>query len=54
MEWFKNLNARPRLMLSFGVPMLLIVVMGCLAIGRLSQANDRLVALYQDDLSGVV
>ena len=53
-EWFKNLNARPRLMLSFGLLLLLTLVMGCLAISRLNRANDRLVALYQLDLLGVV
>ena len=54
MEWFKNLNATPRLMLSFGVVLLLTFVMGCLGLSRLSSANDRLVALYQLDLPGIV
>ena len=54
MEWFKNLNATPRLMLSFGVVLLLTFVMGFLGLSRLSSANDRLVALYKLDLLGVV
>jgi hypothetical protein len=33
MDWFKNLNAAPRLLLSFGVLIVLIAAIGCLAIG---------------------
>jgi hypothetical protein len=54
MNWFKNLNARPKLMLSFGLPLLLTLVMGSLAISRLHSANDRLIVLYKLDLPGVV
>lgn len=52
MQWFKNLNAMPRLMISFGVLMVLILGISSLAISNLSQANDRLGALYQQDMVG--
>jgi methyl-accepting chemotaxis protein len=54
MNWFKNLNATPRLMLSFGVLIVLIGVISYLAIANLSQANDRLQVLYQDDMLGAI
>ena len=52
MNWFKNLNATPRLMISFGVLLALTMGMGYLAITSLSQANDRLATLYQEDMLG--
>jgi hypothetical protein len=54
MNWFKNLNATPRLLLSFGVLILLIVAISYLAISNLSQANDRIAALYSDDMVGAI
>ena len=39
MDWFKNLNAAPRLLLSFGILILLIAAISCLAIINLSQAT---------------
>jgi len=54
MNWFKNLNARPRLLLSFGVLIVLILVISCLAIASLSQANDRMATLYSDDIVGAI
>jgi methyl-accepting chemotaxis protein len=54
MNWFKNLNARPRLLLSFGVLIVLILVISCLAIVSLSQANDRMATLYSDDMVGAI
>jgi methyl-accepting chemotaxis protein len=53
MNWFKNLNAAPRLLLSFGVLIVLIAAISCLAIINLSQANDRIIALYQKDMTGL-
>ncbi len=52
MQWFKNLNARPRLMLSFGVLLVLIVVVSGLAIGNLASANARIDYLYNTDMVG--
>ena len=54
MNWFKNLNATPRLLLSFGVLIVLIGVISYLAIANLGQANDRLQVLYQDDMMGAI
>ena len=54
MNWFKNLNATPRLLLSFGVLIVLIGVISYLSISNLSQANDRLGALYSEDMVGAI
>jgi methyl-accepting chemotaxis protein len=53
MNWFKNLNAAPRLLLSFGLLIVLIAAISCLATINLSQANDRIMALYQKDMAGL-
>ena len=52
MSWFKNLNATPRLMLSFGILIVLIAAISYLAIVNLSQANDRMEVLYHEDMLG--
>ncbi len=52
MRWFNNLNATPRLMISFGVMMVLTLGVGYLAISNLSKANDRIDSLYHLDLVG--
>jgi len=52
MNWFKNLNAMPRLMSSFGVLLALTLGIGTLAIGNLSKANDRVDSLYHVDMVG--
>jgi methyl-accepting chemotaxis protein len=54
MSWFKNLNATPRLMISFGVLLVLTLGIGYLSIDNLSKANDRLGALYQEDMLGAM
>jgi methyl-accepting chemotaxis protein len=54
MNWFKNLNATPRLMSSFGVLLVLTLGISFLAISNLSKANDRIQALYQQDMKGVI
>jgi methyl-accepting chemotaxis protein len=54
MNWFRNLNATPRLMLSFGVLIVLIAAMSYLAVGSLARANDRITTLYQDDMVGAI
>jgi methyl-accepting chemotaxis protein len=54
MNWFKNLNATPRLMSSFGVLIVLTLGISYLAISNLSAANDRVQALYKEDMKGVI
>jgi methyl-accepting chemotaxis protein len=54
MNWFKNLNATPRLMLSFGALLVLIATMSYLAVSNLGNANDRITTLYQEDMVGSV
>jgi hypothetical protein len=54
MNWFKNPNATPRLLLSFGVLIVLIAFISYLAIFNLSQANDRIGTLYSADMGGAI
>ena len=53
MKWFKNLNATPRLMTSFGVLLVLTLGISYLAISNLSKANDRVDSLYHEDMIGL-
>ena len=52
MDWFKNLNARPRLMLSFGLLSCSSWSSAVSQSANLSQANDRLEVLYQTGHAG--
>jgi len=52
MNWFKNLNAMPRLMSSFGVLLVLTLVISYLAVSNLSKSNDRVDLLYHEDMIG--
>lgn len=52
MQWFNNLNARPRLMMSFGILVLLILGISWLSISNLSSANGRVDSLYRIDMLG--
>lgn len=52
MNWFKNLNAAPRLMSSFGVLLVLTLGISYLAISNLGKANDRIDLLYHEDMVG--
>ena len=52
MNWFKNLNAMPRLMSAFGVGLIATLGISYLAISDLSRANDRVDSLYHVDLVG--
>jgi methyl-accepting chemotaxis protein len=54
MRWFNNLNAKPRLMISFGVLLVLTLGISFLAISNLSKANDRVQNLYEKDMKGVI
>jgi methyl-accepting chemotaxis protein len=52
MNWFRNLNATPRLMSSFGVLLVLTLGISYLAISNLSKANGRVESLYHEDMVG--
>lgn len=52
MNWFKNLNATPRLMSSFSVLLVLTLGISYLAISNLGKANDRVDSLYHVDMVG--
>jgi methyl-accepting chemotaxis protein len=52
MDWFKNLNAAPKLMLGFGVLIAMTIGLSCLAIANLGKANDRIGSLYHMDMMG--
>jgi len=54
MNWFKNLNAMPRLVSSFGILLVLTLGISYLAISNLSAANDRVQSLYQNDMKGII
>jgi len=54
MNWFKNLEATPRLMLSFGLLIALVAAISYLSISSLSRANDRITILYSDDMVGAI
>ena len=54
MNWFRNLNATPRLLLSFGVLIAFIAGISSVAIINLGAGNDRLKALYQSDMQGAI
>jgi methyl-accepting chemotaxis protein len=54
MNWFRNLNAAPRLLTSFGVLLVLTLGIGYMAVTNLSKSNDRLSALYQEDMLGAM
>jgi len=52
MNWFKNLNATPRLMSSFGVLLMLTMGISYLAISNLSKSNEQVDSLYHQDMIG--
>jgi hypothetical protein len=52
-NWFKNLNAAPRSLLSFGLLIVLTGAISALAIVNLSRANNRMEVLYEDDMTGL-
>jgi methyl-accepting chemotaxis protein len=52
MNWFKNLNAMPRLMSAFGLGLLVTLGISYLAIGNLSDASSRVDSLYHVDMVG--
>jgi methyl-accepting chemotaxis protein len=52
MNWFRNLDATPRLMSGFGVVLVLTLAIGYLGISGLGKSNDRVNLLYNDDMAG--
>jgi methyl-accepting chemotaxis protein len=54
MKWFKNLNATPRLLLSFGILIALVSVISYLAVSNLAAANQNLSDLYHKDMQGAI
>lgn len=53
MQWFKNLHAKPKLILSFGILLAISGLIGFLAMMLLNEANTRLDELYRTHLIGL-
>jgi methyl-accepting chemotaxis protein len=53
MNKFKNLNAKPKLFVAFGVMLSLILGISYLAVDSLTQANERVLTLYDRDMKGL-
>ncbi len=53
MQWFRNLNALPKLVLSFGLLTVLNVMTGVLALDRLNGESGRVVTAYSSDIEGM-
>ncbi|MFP5227349.1 MAG: methyl-accepting chemotaxis protein [Acidobacteriota bacterium] len=54
MQWFKNLNARPRLMLGFGVLILISSGISIFAIMKLAASQQNVKDMYNENLQGSV
>jgi hypothetical protein len=54
MNWFKNLNATPRLMSSFGIVLLLTLGISYISITSLGEANHGTEMLYQNEMKGIL
>lgn len=54
MQWFKNLRATPRLLISFGVLLVIILGLSYLGIHSFGEANERMTMMYQSDMLGTV
>ena len=54
MNWFKNLNAMPKLMLSFGLILAFTAGTGLLGVYRLSEQTAQYDLLFQRDVAGLV
>jgi methyl-accepting chemotaxis protein len=53
MRWFRNLNALPKLVLSFGLLTLLSIVTGIVSLTKLSEESGRVVTAYSKDIEGL-
>ena len=54
MNWFRNLNATPRLLTSFGVMIALTLAMAATEVSNLSKANQRVQNLYESQVMGIL
>lgn len=54
MNWYQNLNAKPRLAIAFGILLLLTLGIGIFGIYSLDQAAHRVELLYQRDMRGAM
>jgi len=54
MTWFQNLNATPRLMISFGLLILVSLGMGYLGVSSLAKSNLGSQLMYQEDMLGSI
>lgn len=54
MQWFRNLNAMPRLLCSFGLLIALSVVMNITSVTKLADSNEKMQVLYEADLQGAI
>jgi methyl-accepting chemotaxis protein len=54
MNWFKNLNAAPRLISSFGIILLLTLGISYISITSLGEASKAMGMLYQNELKGII
>lgn len=54
MNWFRNLDAMPRLLCSFGVLILLAAGISYEATSKLADANQQMSRIYQEDMQGVI
>lgn len=54
MNWFKNLSATPRLILSSGFMIVLCLVIGVLATFKVADANKSMAAIYQKHMAGTI
>ncbi len=54
MQWFKNINATPRLLLGFGIVLALSLTLGALSISDLSKSNASMGVLFSKDMQGVM
>lgn len=53
MNWFKNLNAMPKLMLGFGFLLVLTTVIGCQGLRLAMLLNGKIAILYSRDVVGL-
>jgi methyl-accepting chemotaxis protein len=53
MQWFRDLKALPKLVISFGLVTLLSTVTGLVSLKKLSEQSDLVVSAYSKDIGGL-
>jgi methyl-accepting chemotaxis protein len=53
MQWFRDLKALPKLVISFGLVTLLSTVISLVSLQKLSEQSDRVVSAYSKDIGGL-